>query len=236
MSATRGSVAFTLRVALALGTCLPPLWLRLLFTRDEVRAHRLVQRCARAVIRLAGIRVRVIGRERLPRAGHCMLVANHASLADAAVLLYGLPLDFRFIANHVFASYPILGAAIRGASHHIVDRGSWRSRAECGQSMVDALAAGRSLLVFPEGTTADAGSMLPFRSGAFRAAARSASPIVPVVIRGTRDLFPPGGLLLSPAEVEIEILDPVQPDGHSRESVTRLRNDAAAAISKSLNR
>jgi len=53
--------------------------------------------------------------------------------------------------------------------------------------MVDALAGGRSLLVFPEGTTADDGTMLPFRNGAFRAAARTASPVVPIAIRGTRE-------------------------------------------------
>jgi 1-acyl-sn-glycerol-3-phosphate acyltransferase len=226
----KGSLLFTLRVAIVLVALLPPLWLVLLCTTDERRAHRLVQGCARMVIRLAGVRLRVSGVEQLPRGGHAMLVANHASLADAAVLLAALPIDFRFIANHVFADYAIVGAAIRRASHHIVDRGSWRSRAECAASMVGALANGRSLLVFPEGTTADRGTMLPFGSGAFRAAARSASPVVPIAIRGTRDLFPAGQRLLSPARVEIEVLPQILPTDASRAGVTRLRDAAASAI------
>lgn len=231
-----GSLLFTLRVAAVLGALLPPLWLVLLVTGDERKAHRRVQRCARMVVRFAGCRVQVSGLEHLPRAGHAMLVANHASLADAAVLLAALPVDFRFIANHVFADYAILGAAIRRASHHIVDRGSWRSRAECAASMVDALAAGRSLLVFPEGTTADAGTMLPFRSGAFRAAARSASPVVPIAIRGTRDMFRSGQRLLSQAPVAIEVLSPILPTDASRSGVTRLRDAAASAIRSRVER
>ena len=226
----RASILFTLRVAMVLGVLLPPLWLRLLWTRDDRRAYRLVQCCARAVVRLAGCRIRVSGQHNLLPTGKMMLVANHASLADAAVLLAALPVDFRFIANHVFADYAILGAAVRGASHHIVDRGSWRSRASCAQAMVNALDGGRSLLVFPEGTTADGGSMLPFRSGAFRAAARSSSPVVPIAIRGTRDMFPPGLRLLAQASVEIEILPPILPTDASRAGVTRLRDAAAEAI------
>ena len=167
-------------------------------------AFRLVQQCARRVLRLTGCRVLVRNAEHLPTDGHVMLVSNHVSLADAAVLLAALPCDFRFIANHVFAQYPVLGAAIRSASAHIVDRSSWRSRAACGQAMVDALSAGRSPLVFPEGTTADDGQMLPFRSGAFRAAARSGTPVIPIAIFGTGDLLRAGSMWLADVPILIE--------------------------------
>jgi 1-acyl-sn-glycerol-3-phosphate acyltransferase len=232
---SRPSGLFTLRVALVLGVLLPPLWLLLCFTRDERRAHRLVQRCARSVVWLAGCRVRVTGVNSLPRSGSAMLVANHASLADAAILLAAVPADFRFIANHVFADYPILGAAIRRASHHIVDRGSWGSRAACARAMVSALEGGRSLLVFPEGTTGNGVRMLPFRSGAFRAAARSSRPVVPVAIRGTREMFAPGRWMLSQVPVEIEVLAPIFPADSTREGVIRLRDAAASAIAARLD-
>jgi len=152
------------------------------------------------------------------------------SMADAAVLLAALPVDFRFVAGHGYAAYPLLGAAIRGASANIVNRGSWRSRADSGQAMVDALAGGQSLLVFPEGTTADDGRMLPFRNGAFRAAARTLRPVVPIAIRGTREMFPPNAARLSNVPVEIEILPALIPAGHTREAIVELRDRAAAAI------
>ncbi|MGE0448559.1 MAG: lysophospholipid acyltransferase family protein [Vicinamibacterales bacterium] len=218
----------------ALGVLVPPLWIRLSFTRGDRDAYRLVQACARRVVALAGCSVRVTGLEHLPASGHVMLVANHASMADAALLLAALPVDFRFVANHVSAGYPMLGAAIRRASYHIVDRGSWRGRAECAQSMIDALESGQSLLVFPEGRTGEAGRMLPFRNGAFRAAARRGTPVVPIVIRGTRDLMAPGRRLLVRAPVDIDVLRPRVAIDATRASVVALRDETARAIADRL--
>jgi len=209
---------------------LPFLWLRLQFVRDEQCAFELVRDCARRVLQLGGCRVRVLNPEAVPTGCPVMLVSNHVSMADAAVLLAALPVDFRFVAGHGYAAYPLLGAAIRGASANIVNRGSWRSRGDSGQAMVDALAGGRSLLVFPEGTTADDGTMLPFRNGAFRAAARTASSVVPIAIRGTREMFPPNAMRLSNVPIEIEILPALIPASHTREAIFELRDRAVAAI------
>ncbi len=234
--ARRGSLIFTVRAGLVLAALVPPLAGLLLFARDGRRGYRLVRRCARAVVRLSGVRVTVDGLQHVPTGTHAMFVSNHSSLADAAILLAALPLDFRFVANHVFAGYPLLGAAIRAASYHIVDRGSWRSRAECGRSMVDALRAGQSLLVFPEGTTSNVDGLLPFRSGAFRAAVSSGASVVPIAITGTRDLLPPDRLWLAPVPVRIEVLPPVTPSSAGgREAVTALRETVAAAIRRRLD-
>jgi 1-acyl-sn-glycerol-3-phosphate acyltransferase len=206
------------------------LWLRLRFVQQESRAFTMVRDCAQSVLRLSGCRVRVLHPEHVATHDSVMLVSNHVSLADAAVLLAALPLDFRFVAGHAYAEIPLLGAAIRGASANIVNRSSWRSRANSGKAMVDALAGGQSLLVFPEGTTADDGNMLPFRNGAFRAAARTGRPVVPIAIRGTREMFPHGSMRLSNVPVEIEILPPILPVGDTRDAVIDLRDRAAAAI------
>jgi 1-acyl-sn-glycerol-3-phosphate acyltransferase len=163
-----------------------------------------------------------------------MLVSNHVSLADAAVLLGALPFDFRFVANSVFARYPLLGPVIRAASANIVDRDSWRSRANSGEAMVSALSSGHSLLVFPEGTTADDGVMLPFRSGAFRAAARTGRPVVPIALRGTRHLLPPNTFWLADVPIEIEVLAPLLARGTSRDSSVDLKDRASAAIRETL--
>ena len=229
MSADQGSWAYTAWIALVLAVVLPPLWIVLLLTPDERRAHSLVRRCARLVVRLAGCKVCVRGQEHLERQGAVMLVANHASMADAAFLLAAVGIDFQFIANHQHARYPILGLAVRKSSFHIVDRGSWRGRAQCGRAMVDALRSGRSLLVFPEGTTSDTGRMLPFRNGAFRAAARSGSAIVPIAISGTRHMFPASGKLRR-SRIDVDILLPLPAPPDTRNGILAAREAAAAAI------
>ena len=228
------SIVFTVRVAVVLALLLPPLRLLLLFVRDERRAYQLVRRCARRVVMLSGIQVRVSHPERMPDAGASMLVSNHFSVADAALLVAMLPFDVRFVANHIYARYPILGPIIRGASANVVNRSSWRSRADSGQAMQDALASGRSLLVFPEGTTSESGEMLPFRSGAFRAAARTGRPIVPIALTGTRALMPANSWLLAPASIAIEVLPPIAATDATRDGISALTEHATDAIRAAL--
>lgn len=226
----QGSWLFTARVGLVLAALLPLLRVRLALTRDDGHAYRLVRDCARSVVKLTGVRVTVAHVDRVPSNVPVMFVSNHVSLADAAVLLAALPFDVRFVANHIFAKYPFLGAAIRAASAHIVDRDSWRSRAECGQTMTESLSAGQSLLVFPEGGTSDDGRLRPFRRGAFQAAARTGRTIVPVAIRGTRDMFPSGTYVLANAPVSIEMLAPLAAIDGSRQAVADLTVRTAEAI------
>lgn len=230
VSVPRGSFVFTARAALVLAVLLPPLWLRLIFTRDPRAAFLLVRQCARRVLACIGCHVNVRHLERVPATQPVMFISNHLSVADAAVLLAALPFDVRFVANHVYAGYPLLGAAIRGASANIVDRGSWRSRADSGQAMVDALANGQSLLIFPEGTTADDGQMLPFRNGAFRAAVRTGTVVVPIALSGTREMMPAGRMLLAPVPITVEVLAPIAPAGDGRDAVVTLRERTASAI------
>lgn len=227
------SIVFTLRVATACVCLLPALWLRLRVTRDQATAFALVRDATRAALRLGGVRVDVRDLHHLPSGTHAMIVSNHVSLADAAILLAALPLDCRFVANHVFAGYPLLGAAIRAASANIVDRGSWRSRADSAQAMVDGLASGQSLLVFPEGTTSD-GPMLRFRSGAFRAAAKTGRPVIPVALRGTREMLPNNTYRLANVPIEIVMLPAIEPTGSTREEVAALSDAVRAAIEQAL--
>ena len=228
------SALFTIRVATALGLLLPLLWLRLLITRDERRRFLLVRQCARHVLLASGCQIRLHIDSTLAPDTTAMYVANHSSLADAAVLLAAMPVEIRFVANHVFAQYPILGAAIRASSAHIVDRGSWRSRGECGRTMVTALREGQSLLVFPEGTTSPDGRMLPFRNGAFRAAVVCGVPVVPIVLHGTRQMCPPDSRWLRNVTVDIDVLAPLPPVAVTRQAIAELKTGAAAAISERL--
>ena len=235
MSDAQGSKIYTAWIVLVLAVLLPPLWVALRLMPEGRRARALVRRCARLVVACTGCQVRLRGQELVAALPHAMFVSNHTSMADAVFLLAALPVDVQFIANHSSARYPILGLAIRRASYFIVDRGSWRGRAQCGQAMVRALSSGHSLLVFPEGTTADAGGMLPFRSGAFRAAAQSGSAVVPIAITGTRTMFPSSGWL-SRARIDIEILPPLASMGNGREAVAALRDASVAAVAQRLTR
>ena len=108
-------------------------------------------------------------------------------------------------------------------------------RIELVESASDILAplrAGESLFVFPEGTFVAEPGLLPFRLGAFRAAADSDCPVVPVSIRGMRDIFPAGTWLLRPGRVTVTIGKPIRSRNQDWSEMVRMRDEARAVIAR----
>jgi 1-acyl-sn-glycerol-3-phosphate acyltransferase len=152
----------------------------------------------------------------------CVLVANHASHADTAALLAALPARRRPVvaaaADYWFGK-PGRALACRMAGGFPVRRGGGG-----GADLVAAgtlLAAGRDVIVFPEGTRSRDGSLGQFRSGAARLAASSGVPLVPVGIAGTSRLLPVHGRL-HPARVTVRIGVPTRELPEARAAITAL--------------
>jgi hypothetical protein len=128
--AERGSVLFSAWVLVVLIGALPSLWALLALTPSARKADRLVRTWARGVIRLSCCGLRVSGMEHLQHQPCAVMVANHSSFLDSVVLLAAVPADYRFVVNHLAATRPLVGLAIRRSGHLVVDRRSARSRAE----------------------------------------------------------------------------------------------------------
>ncbi|MDR2695341.1 MAG: 1-acyl-sn-glycerol-3-phosphate acyltransferase [Deltaproteobacteria bacterium] len=73
------------------------------------------------------------------------------------------------------------------------------------------LQEGATLVIFPEGRRTRNGSLGRFHSGAFRVAARARAPVLPLLIKNTFHIFPPGSKSFSPATIEMAFLEPVFP-------------------------
>jgi 1-acyl-sn-glycerol-3-phosphate acyltransferase len=227
LQADRGSVFFSARVLVVLMALLPPFWLRAVLTPAGEPVNQLVRRWSRRALRWSGCRVTVSGLEHLDGAPCSLLVANHSSIIDSVVLIASVPASFRFVVNHMAASRPFIGPAIRRAGYLTVNRGSAASRAACGRAMIEALEAGTSLMVFPEGTRAEAG-LLPFQLGAFRVALAAGRPIVPIAVSGTGQVLPRRLRLLRRAPIAVTILPPVAcPSGTT---ALELRDQVAGVI------
>lgn len=135
-----------------------------------------------------------------PHATGSILVANHTSLADPAVVVAALRrhgIEPVIMATGGLWRIPLLGAALRREGHIAVHRGTSRAAASLDAAAV-ALASGRSVLLYGEGrlpTRRDAGESAPgpFRSGVARLAATTGAPVVPVGQAGARRLCSGGG-------------------------------------------
>jgi 1-acyl-sn-glycerol-3-phosphate acyltransferase len=92
--------------------------------------------------------------------------------------------------------------------------------------------SGQSLLFFPEGTFVGEPGLLKFHSGAFKSAAYAGCPVVPCVIRGTREILPSPRFFPKLGAVEVELLPSITvPQGIEPEEAARvLRERTRAAI------
>jgi len=153
-------------------------------------------------------RVRVEGRERIPR-GASVLVVNHQSMADVAACM-GLHRPFKFVSKASLFSLPVVGGALKMLLYVRLERG----RPHSTRAMLDQcrhwLRRGLAVLMFPEGTYAPGAALLHFKPGAFVLARDERVPMVPVLISGTRDLVVGDGPWMAPrVNIRIRVLDPV---------------------------
>jgi len=151
------------------------------------RAMRVGARCA---IFATGTRLSVTGLESVPPAAvPCVLAANHMSYLDGMALVAALPHPFGFVAKAEFRHRPLLRSFLQRIGCEFVERFDREQGVADARRLAQLTRHGRSFLYFPEGTFTRVPGLLPFRLGAFSAAAGAGVPIVPVAIHGTRDML-----------------------------------------------
>jgi len=211
---------------------LPPLWaLASLLPRGRA-VDRLVRMWCRVMLALAGCPVRLEGRENLRGTGTAALAANHASYVDAVVLTAAIPTEFRFVAKRELATAPLIGTVIRKIGHLTVERAEFSRSVADAERVTALLRGGRSLLFFPEGTFERAPGLLPFKLGTFKAAVEARRPVVPVAIRGTRDVLPAYTWLPRPGRITVAIGVPIRPEDDGWREMVRLRDATRAEIAR----
>lgn len=175
------------------------------------RRHRLITWTSRMVFVLGGVPARTAGLERLP-AENAVVVANHASYADGPLLNGYLPHRFSFVIKGEMRKVPVAHFLLRRAGSRFVERHERSGSSRDARHIVRAAQGGQSLGFFPEGTFRKEPGLGRFRPGAFVAAIRGGMPVVPVAIRGTRELMPEGRPWPWPVRPSLEVLEPILPD------------------------
>ncbi len=195
---------------------------------------------ARGVLLGGFVRLRCEGRERVPRDGPVVFMANHESWLDIPALLAAIPVQVRFLAKKSLFAWPFFGWAIGAMGFIPVDR---KNRREAVRSFEDAAArihAGRSVLIFPEETRSTDGALLPFQRGGFLIAIKAGIPIVPVGLDGPARCLPKHNYLIRPGTITVRFGDPIPTAGRGvtekgeltaavRGEIERLRGNTPAA-------
>lgn len=185
------------------------------------------------VTRFAGVRITVDNRAKLDPQQPYVFMANHASTIDIWALLLAIPRRVRMIAKKELARIPFLGWVMWAGRFIFIDRqnavAARRSIDEAGRR----IRGGVSVVIFPEGTRTRDGQMGLFKKGGFHLAMEAGVPIVPIALRGTRALMPPGSLRVKSGEVFVTIGAPIPTSGltiDDRPALIQRVRDAIAAM------
>ena len=136
----------------------------------------------RQVARLLGIHIQVSGPR--PQNGPAFVVSNHVSWLDIIVLSAVAPVSF--VAKQEVSRWPFFGALARLQRTVFVDRDRRHNTGRERDTISERLKEGGMIVLFPEGTSGDGRSVLPFRSSYFGAVHDPDIPVIPVTLAYTQ--------------------------------------------------
>ena len=141
--------------------------------------RRYSRRMLQAMRHLAGIKVEVKGKERLP-AGAFIIAAKHHSWGDGFVMYANIQ-NLSFVTGDHLERFPLLGGILRKLGAIVVDNcGGPEARKALSDSAAAAHAEGKRILIYPEGHLAKPGERFRYRSGVWHMYADFDLPVVPV--------------------------------------------------------
>lgn len=234
-STRRGPLGYLYGVyaVVAFIACLAPALAGVAVMPGLERRRRWASTWASVAFFVCGISVRLRGFEKLP-AQDCIVVANHASYVDGVLLQAILPTRFSYVIKGEAGKAPVLGFFLRRIGAKFVERFSTSGSARDARKLIRAATSGESLAFFPEGTFLVEPGLGKFRAGAFAAAIRAGSPVVPLAISGSRKIMRGGTFLPVRGHINVEMLNPISPSDPAFKNSKLLAERSRQAILKVL--
>ena len=206
----------------------------ILILRMSTRQIKVVPRWwSRTIARCSGVEITVEGMENLEWDRPYIFAANHQSQFDIMALDGFLMVDFRWMAKKELFRIPLVGAGMRLAGTIPIDRSRGRQAMKSLAEAATRIAAGTSVVIFPEGTRTRDGRLQPFKSGAMYLAIKSGVDIVPMAIVGGFEIMPKGCFLVKPGRMVIKIGKPVSSRAYTqkqKKELADLLHDKVAAL------
>jgi len=184
-------------------------WVVRRYTRRMVQSMRL----------LAGIRLRVIGRDTVPEA--CIIAAKHHSWLDG-FCMYSQFDDLAFVTGDHLEKIPLLRGVLAKLGAIVVNNcGGHQARKALADNAAKASEAGRRILIYPEGHLARAGERFRYKTGVWHMSTNFVLPVVPVATN--LGLFAPQQAFRKHRGVAtLEFLEPIPPGLDKAEFLARL--------------
>ncbi|CAN5426818.1 lysophospholipid acyltransferase family protein [soil metagenome] len=168
-------LAALLHICLGLLLCATafPFW-------SEARRMGCVQWWSQRMLRAIGVRLQAEG---TPSGGVVLIAANHVSWIDIVAINAVRP--SRFVSKAEVRRWPLIGWMASCGGTLFIERERRRDALRVVHSIAEALSAGQTVAVFPEGTVGNGTDLLPFHANLLQAALTTRTPVQPVALKYT---------------------------------------------------
>jgi len=158
-----------------------------------------------------------------------VMVSNHESFVDM-LLISHLKIEMKWLSKKSIFNIPLVGWMMKMSGDIPLVRGDRSS----GSAALDLckvwLDRKMSVMIFPEGTRSADGEMRAFKDGAFRLAIETGTPILPLVVHGTRSALRKHDWRLGDSRAEVRVLEPIETVGLTEADIPELRERVRALI------
>jgi len=180
-------------------------------------------------VRLVGVKVEVVGLDKLDWRRTYIFMCNHTSNLDPPIVIPVMPRRTSVLVKKELFRVPILGWAMRLANLVPVDRRNRESAIASLRLAAEVLRSGVNMTIWPEGTRSPDGRLLPFKKGPFHLAKESGVPIVPITLVGTHEIWPKGEFAIHPGTATVIFHEPLNPAAYpSQEDLIKAVRDRMA--------
>lgn len=211
----------------------PPLLVYCALTHNADLIYKAGMLGARMALWLAGVKVEVRGREKIPRDRAVVFMPNHQSNSDPPAVIVHLP-PVLVLVKKEFFRVPILGRVMRMCGFISVDRKNRENAIAAVNAAARALQAGRSFLAFPEGTRSPDGRLQHLKKGVFLMAIEAGVPVVPISVSGSRKIMRKGDWRLHSGLIRMTIHDSIHTAGCTPLDRDRIMRRVREAIASGL--
>ena len=190
--------------------------------RNE-KAFKAIKKWAKYSVKIGKSTVTVTGLENIPKDEPILFLSNHQSYADIPMLIYALN-DFNigFMLKKSITNIPFIKDYLKYMNCVPIDQKNIREAAKSVNKSVEFINEGKSLLIFPEGKRSFSNTPDEFKNGAFKIAQKTGVTVVPIYIHNVHLVYEGNERMIAPADVSINVLEPIRTAGLKRAEVQNL--------------
>lgn len=197
---------------------------------------RMVQTAFKLMLKVAGVRLTVIGEENVPRDQAVLYIGNHRSYFDILLTYSRCPRLTGYVAKVEMLRYWLLRDWMKALYCLFLDRKDIKAGLKTILQGIEYIKRGISICIFPEGTRNRTDEMLPFKEGSMKIAEKTGCPIIPMAITNSAEIFENHIPFIRPCHVILEYGTPILPKELTKEEKKFLGSYTQKQIQKMLDK